>query len=349
MAETASAPERDRIWRHVLAVFVALAAFVAGCWAIRAAMPFPNVPALGPKYRHLAAHRDRYDMLFVGSSRFYHHIIPAEFDAAVEKLTGFRPRSFNAAYDAVWPPESYYFLRKLLALRLPRLRWVVIDAMNINVELKEQNRHTQRMAYWHDLAHTCMAWEAIFDPKQIFPLQPSDQRAAAWEHLTIFGKEAVNLGRGAGELAPRLGVRKTKVPKPPEWSHDEGFFPGRQEGMTGKSRTDYLAAVEALHSQTPLDAPPSLMRALEKIIADVRAAGAEPIFVITPTINENENFRAIPGGATLIKLNEPQKHPALFEPELHYDPWHLNEKGAHVFTQILAEQLAPRLIPPPPR
>ena len=79
---------------------------------------------------------------------------------------------------------------------------------------------------------------------------------------------------------------------------------------------------------------------MRDIVADVCKAGAEPIFVIAPTLNERENFAAIPGGAALIPLNDPQKYPRLFDPDLHYDGWHLNERGAHDFTRDLAEQFA---------
>src|SRR4051812_30071776 len=128
MPEIAAAA-RPKFLTHLGAVVVGALTFVGTCRGIDRVLPFPAVPAVGPKYRYFAANRDNYDVLFLGSSRFYHQIIPREFDAAVEKLTGQRLRSFNAAYDAVWPPESYYYLRKLLELRPGKLRWVVIDAM----------------------------------------------------------------------------------------------------------------------------------------------------------------------------------------------------------------------------
>ena len=56
-------------------------------------------------------------------------------------------RSFNFGYDGMWPPESFYLLRQLLALRPAPAKWVVIDLMDINTQLDERNNSTLRMAY----------------------------------------------------------------------------------------------------------------------------------------------------------------------------------------------------------
>jgi hypothetical protein len=331
-------PARAKFLTHLAATIVGAAAFVLAGLGISALLPFPEVPAIAPKYLHLAAHGDAYDVLFIGSSRFYHQIIPREFDDAVEKLTGRRPRSFNAAYDAVWPPESFYLLRKLLALRPAKLRWVVIDAMDINPQLDERNRTTRRQAYWHDWRHTRMALEWIFESAA---LEPDRKRELARDHLLIFFKETVSLGRGAEWVKERLDVQRQKRPRPPEWAGAEGYHPGGTQGITGEARVTYLRAVDRLRRVLrPATPAAAFSRALAGIVAAVRRAGAEPIFVIAPSLNERENLVAIPGGAALIPLNDPQAYPLLFDPDLHYDGWHLNERGAHDFTRILAEQFA---------
>src|SRR6185295_4580036 len=133
-----------------------LVACAAGCALVGRFAPFPEVPGIFPKWSYFARNRDRIDVLFVGSSRFYHQIIPAQFDAAVGE-----GRSFNFGYDGMWPPESFYLLRRLLDLRPARLKWVVIDLMDINTQLDALNVSTLRMAYWHDLRHTALAFRDI--------------------------------------------------------------------------------------------------------------------------------------------------------------------------------------------
>jgi len=92
----------------------------------------------------------------------------------------------------------------------------------------------------------------------------------------------------------------------------------------------------------PAPVRPVFREALHDLIADVRRAGAEPIFVIAPTINAAENFTEIPDGAAVFALNDPAQYPELFNPEKHYDAWHLNEKGAVDFTAILAQKFVER-------
>ena len=58
--------------------------------AVERIAPFPEVPSITEKWRHFAGQRDCFDVVFVGSSRFHHHIIPSQFDEAVGAV-----RSFN--------------------------------------------------------------------------------------------------------------------------------------------------------------------------------------------------------------------------------------------------------------
>lgn len=333
---------RPHFLTHLGALLVGAVAFAATCYGVARVLPFPAVDAIAPKYRYFAEHRDEYDVLFLGSSRFYHQIIPAEFDAAVEKLTGRRPRSFNAAYDAVWPPESYYFLRRLLQLRPAKLRWVVIDSLDINPDLDDRNRFTRRQLYWHDWPHTRMAIESVLDDTgRAVPRTPAVRRDLVLDHLAIFIKRAINLGRGSELVTAGLLPLRRKAERKPDWHDAHGYFPGGREGMTGKARESYLIMVKRLSQGLPPITPNQpLWKAMSAIVDDVRRAGAEPIFAIAPTLNERENFASAPGGAAIIAFNDPNKYPRLFDPDLHYDAWHLNERGAHDFTQALAEQFA---------
>ncbi|MEA3208641.1 MAG: hypothetical protein QOE70_1698 [Chthoniobacter sp.] len=313
------------------ALFLAVCA--AACALLGWLAPIPEVPGIYPKWNHFREHRDQLDVLFLGSSRFYHQIIPPQFDAAVEAAGG-KVRSFNFGYDGMWPPESFYLLRQLLALRPARLKWVVVDLMDINTQLDGRNNSTLRMAYWHDWQHTRMAFREIMEVRH----QWSDRLELLAQHGRLWFSQAINLGRGAELLDRRL------APKPPRkraytWEATAGYEAGPDHGMTGKIREGYLSTVERLGRQLP-PAPvrPVFRDALRDLIADVRRAGAEPIFVIAPTINGRENFTEIPDGAAVFALNNPAEYPELFNPDHHYDAWHLNEKGAVDFTAILAKK-----------
>ena len=316
------------------AAFVASAAII-GCW-----LPFPAVPAVSLKYRFLEKARAQFDTLFVGSSRVFHQIDPQQFDADVAALGG-RTQSVNLAYDSVWPPESFYFLRRLLALRLPRLRWVFIELMPINVNLETRNDETLRTAYWHDWRHTWLTWRAIFSS----PRRPAEKWRLAAEHAVIFVRWNVHLGRGAEALRERVLPAKPK--RPPSWHDRAGFLPENDKHITDEELPQYLKTVARLRDSLPLRPANALyFSALEGLVAEVRRAGAQPIFLLTPSLDADENLTGLPEGVPIFSFADPAQYPALYAPENHYDAWHLNEKGAAELTGLLARRFAEYLRQP---
>lgn len=334
VADSPNTPAPPGLWRALRNSVFFLAACAAGCALLGRLAPFPEVPGIFPKWRHFSQHRDSIDVLFLGSSRFYHQIIPAQFDAAVGSV-----RSFNFGYDGMWPPESFYLLRQLLALQPARLKWVVIDLMDINTQLDERNNSTLRMAYWHDLAHTRIAFQDILASK----FKPDQKFDLLLQHARLCFGQMLNLGRGADLLTGRLEEKKPRK-KPYSWEGSAGFEAGPELGMEGKAREGFVTTVERLKKGiAPMPVSAVFRDALRDLIADVRRAGAEPIFVIAPTINGRENFTEIPSDATVFAFNDPAKYPELFNPDKHYDAWHLNEKGAVDFTALLAEKFRARI------
>ena len=316
-------------------IFLVCGALV--CVAIQRCLPFPQPAGIYQKYEFFAQHRDEYDALFLGSSRFYHHIIPRQFDAAVAGATGREVRSFNFGYDAMWPPESYYMVRQLLALRPARLRWVIIDMMDINPRLDERNTTTLRHAYWHDWRHTRMAMEEIVRTVR----KPDERWRLLSQHAEHLGKQWLNLGRGADLLGERLLAKTKKWSPPKDWIDAEGFNPGPALGLTGKVRADFERTAERLRGGLrPSPLSPVLHAAMSELIGEIHAAGAQPVFVLSPTLSTRENFTGLPEGAPLLAFNDPQVYPQLFDPDLRYDAWHLNERGAVLFTDALARRFA---------
>ncbi len=318
--------------RNAVTFFAALA---LGCTALFQLREFPDLLGVGPKYEYYRAHKDRYNVLFVGSSRFYHQIIPQQFDATVGDVAGQQVRSFNLGYDGMWPPESYYLVRQILALRPQALRWVFIDLMDVNVNLDERNDSTQRSAYWHDPRHTMLAWRHLWYESR----HPRGERLRlSIAHGLLLARQVVNIGAGVRRLQAALTTPKGwKQPK--EWAGREGFNPGPDTPMVEPQLTGYQDTVARLRrSLPPNPVGPVLRSGMADLIRDIRQAGAEPVFVIAPTLNARENFTDLPEGAALLAFNDPNRFPVLFEPETHYDGWHLNERGAQSFTELLARR-----------
>jgi len=325
----------------VLGVIFA-AALVGGCALIHAAMPFPKVLGIYQKWLYFQRNKEHIDVLFLGSSRVYHQVIPKQFDAQVKAATGREIRSFNAAYDAMWPPESLYNLRQLLAMRPGKLRWVVLECLDIFADLPEEARATRRTAYWHDFRHTAMAWDGVRDMKGVEPLDKWNLRDA---HLSILIRNWTNQGRGAEWLSYEFGVERRKKATrwdPPEgWRDREGYEPERDEPIAPKEWERLKVGAEArAKAFPPSEIKPSLRRAYEEIIAEIRKAGAEPIILGTPTVLPTENFTRLQEGVEIWSYHDPNLFPALYEKENRHDYTHLNDAGAKIFTDLLARRFA---------
>jgi hypothetical protein len=309
-------------------------AFACVCAALGWASPFPEVPGIAPKWNYFQQRREQFNVVFLGSSRFFHQIIPAQFDAAVAAAGGPATRSFNFAYDGMWPPESYYLVRQILATRPPQLKWLVIDLMDINAQLDSRNNSTMRMTYWHDAQHTWMALREVFASRQRWSIR----QGLLLQHSRLWLTRVTQLGRGSDLLGERLNPRGPRK-KPYSWTAHEGFEVGPERQMEGAAREEFERTVAGLRKGLRrFPVRPLFRDALTDLIADVRAAGVEPIFVIAPTINPRENFVDLPSGAPLVALNDPVEYPELFASEFHYDPWHLNGAGAIRFTDLLAKR-----------
>ena len=316
------------------------AAFVASACLIGWCLPFPPVPAVSAKYRYLAENNDRFDTLFVGSSRVYHQIDPQQFDTEVAALGG-RTQSVNLASAGQWPPESFYFLRRLLALRPPRLRWVFIELMPINENLGVRSEDTLRAAYWHDWRHTALALRAVFASRR----SPVEKWRLAAEHAAIFLRWNANLGRGADALRDILLPGRAK--RPPAWLDRAGFQPESDHHIADADLLQYLKTVAELRtslSSYPVSA--HYFAALTALVAEVRRAGAQPVFLLTPSLNPGENVTGLPAGVPVFAFTDPAKYPALYAPDRHYDAAHLNEKGAAEFTSLLARLFVEHLRQP---
>lgn len=320
-------------------------ALAGTCSAIRAALPFPKVLGVYQKWLYYGKHKDEIDAVFVGSSRMYHSVIPPQFDARVKETTGQTLRTFNFAYDAMWPPESLYMVRQILAMKPKKLRWLFLECLNIYPDLPADARDTRRTAYWHDARHTAMALGAVRDMK----FEPLHKWDLATTHCGILLRNWTNQGRGSEWLSFELGVEKRKKDSrwdPPDaWKNDEGYQPEDDTPLAGAELKKFTTAVEMMRKKSFAPKPmlPSLRGAFADILAEIRAAGVEPIVIVTPTILAYENFEGFPPGTTVWRYHDANEYPAMYDPANRRDPTHLNHAGAKIFTDLLAARFAARL------
>jgi hypothetical protein len=333
---------------RVLLNMAALALGSLAMWLSAAPLfPPPQLPVLSEKRAHFLANAGGYDTVFIGSSRIYRGFVPAVFDEEM-RARGQPARSFNFAMEAVWPPESFYRVREFLRLRQP-VRWLFIELLPVNPRISPQNARTLRSIYWHDGRHTLLAWREVAGEDTF-----TSGEKLAWcaLHADLFGRRLSNVSRAAALLERQLCPELAKTAKKEfafntPWLEADGFVPEPATPMAAATADSFRQAV-ASYARTlaSVALPEHLRTELRALVAEVRQAGATPVFVITPSITRAENFadlRAQGIEADLISFKDPARYPALYDPALHFDGPHLNERGARELSRLLAEEFATRL------
>jgi hypothetical protein len=312
---------------------VFLLALAGASLALTASAPFPKLGNLWRKFHHLSEHARDYSLIYVGSSRVFHEFIPEHFDAALAGR-GHEIRSFNFGQDGMWPPESLYMTRKILALRPPKLRWVLIDLMGIKPAV-DGNESSLRALHWHDWQHTVLAWRHIAGVDMAGQRSFAEKAGLILHHAGLWARRATGMGRGHEALETALKLQREKRPAP---VLDGGFERGGDGPLRGDALELFKAEVSRLRrepAQRPIQ--PELRDALSEIAADVRAAGAEPVFIVAAGIYGSERFSDWPPpGIRVLAFDDPAKYPQLYDPERRYDPHHLDTAGAAEFTRLLA-------------
>ena len=295
---------------------------------LAARAPFPDVPVAAPKLAHLAQHRADFDALFIGSSRVQFQVMPALFDPIAAT------HSFNLGVAGMVPPESLYFARCVLALRLQRLKWLFIELADLDPVIDARNASSARAAYWHDARHTALAIRDLWSSSR-----PAARKLEiVGDHLRLFATRTAGIGRGAALMASRLAPSPKKEKRPAVVEH-AGFSSVTTPPLTADQLRRIRSTLDELHRQpwplVPLR--PAYREALRDLAGDLRRAGIEPVFFIAPTFNWRDHLAA-PEGARLLTFHDESRHAALLDPRHYSDTVHLNATGAALFSQALAEE-----------
>ena len=301
----------------------------------------PSIPeGVVEKLQFFAQHKDEFDTLFLGSSRFYYAVSPEIFDN-VTRENGVSTRTFNFGIDGLNPPENFYVLEQILKTEPRNLKWVFVEVGDIETKSHANILSTQRLLYWHDWPRTALTLRKALDPhgktdwyKKLNRLWSA--RRTFTLHLSLFEKQFTNVGRAADFLPgqteiPALkssfqlgpngdGYRLAGVPMSPE----------RAENFRRKLAQEVAAA-------RPEFIDPYADSAYRESAAKIRRLGAAPIFVVPPGLFQSPTlFRKSPPPGPLLLFNDCQAYPQLYDPKVRVDEQHLTNEGSAEFTRLLA-------------
>ena len=197
-----------------ICVAIGFGALLATSFVYHALLP-PSIPeGVAEKLDFFAKHKDEFDTLFLGSSRFYHAVSPEAFDQ-ITRENGVPTRSFNFGIDGMNPPENFYVLEQILKTEPRSLKWIFVEVDNIETKSHLKILGTHRLLYWHDWRRTALTLKKALNPR---PDTKWYQRLnRLWTarrelilHLGLFEKQFTNVGRAADFFRLSTEVRASE-------------------------------------------------------------------------------------------------------------------------------------------
>jgi hypothetical protein len=330
------------IRKNILCACVALAAFVATSAIIHSLLP-PLIPkGVAAKLEFFARHKDEFDTVLVGTSRLYYSASPEIFDETT-RASGLPTRTFNFGIDAMHPPENFFVLDQILKTKPRNLKWVLLEVGDVQTKW-DKILGTQRAVYWHDWPRTRLTLKKAINPRgNANWLRQCTQRLwvakrSLASNLALFAQRFANVGRVA-DLLPGAEQERFADAALELGPKRDGYrlAYGAMSPERTVSYQKWLAQEIADARPTPLD--PATDQGYREAAARIRAAGAEPIFVVTPVIFQTPvQFRRSPSPAPIIAFNDARKFPEYYDPKARLDESHLTREEAEKFTVVLARE-----------
>jgi hypothetical protein len=302
------------------------------------------------KMDYLRQKGDEFDVLFVGTSRVHHQVIPALFDRLMTE-GGVPVHSFNLGVDGMRTPEDNYLLETALASRTRPLRWIILECKDINFREQDVDQQTARAVSWHDSTRLNILaqrlWWGNLESQRTFQKRLRGMRddvEVFSSHFALWLQNETGIGCLAEKTADWLKQSSSSfTPVAPLESRFDGYDSAGKATPNPAERITYVRKFALLQRRKAESdykdrASQLLLRRQQELAA---RHGAKLILLIPPTLVSS---KFIPDPSLLpvpevFDCDRPDLFPELFALENRRDETHLNESGAEILTALLAKRL----------
>ncbi|MEZ5938362.1 MAG: hypothetical protein R3C52_09085 [Hyphomonadaceae bacterium] len=311
---------------------------------LRATSPMPHIAMLSDKLDAVAENGDRYDTIFLGTSRTLYHVIPDEVEAAAAEAGCPGLGVFNFGFYGMTGSEQDWILNRLLETRSPRLKRIILEP-----PLPEYRSVgeilTDRSRFFHGLEDVPAASRSIWSyaesaPKRVF-------------RSGIFALGVAYDLSGVGRLSTRFF--------PPPGNHQPSRMNLSEDGFEalddvatadGEARRkdflEHIAEVSDILARYG-DPSPNIEARAAYMVAKMRRieeAGVEPVLFVSPDIMEidrtpqtGEAVRRQAPDLKVLNFNRPDVYPDLFDTSLWHDFSHFHRAGAKRLSHKIGAEL----------
>ncbi len=348
-AETATASQH----RTPLSLGICAATFVLSVWAIGGGLNAlgggPRNETLERKWHQYKRQAEDCDVLFLGTSRIYRNLDPAAFDKALYEH-GLRVRSFNLGLPRMSILEARELAERLASRGPGRLKLIVLEPTLFIFDL--DNWTSDRDLATHDWVGTRLAVANTLGAESRRGSGWLDRLHYASPHVLSFACRIVNLGLAAPAVFP---------PCRPRSQTSSSFDRGESAGFDPLPVKNDLESAwrERFQRFLALPNPPDWRGAelsdaelgcLKHLVACIRQAGAEPVFVLGPRLKRDSHTAAVLAShaehfddVLLLDYLRGHTDDQVYCIERWHDFDHLNALGAQEFSRQVARDLAPAL------
>jgi hypothetical protein len=331
-----------RVLRNALCFAAALAGFGA---LVNAWEPIPPIDQVSEKLELYGRSATNFDCLFFGSSKIHYGFIPSVFDEEMQRR-GQKLTSFNFGVNAMGFPESGFLCRYVLDHFAKKPRYVFMEASSLRWYIPARHLHTRRVQYWHDPRSTWLAIRSLLadNPSLSALLNNVDTQSnlsvgrVLREHLLLFARRSTRVGEGGEWLQARLSPNA--LAKIPALDESTRGYTARQTVISGAALAEYEENLRTFDDTPAKPGEPFWDDAYLNLQRRVEAAGAKLILVVFPNhIQSRALFVHPPPGAPPVwSFDGPKRFPELYEPANRESNVHVNDKGAPIFTSLVAQR-----------
>lgn len=353
-------PGGVRIRRALLPVCLFLVTMTTGAQLLNR-LPSRLPSEVRPCIEYLQRNGEEIDTVFLGSSAILRHVIPARFDETMARL-GIPVHSVNLGVQGMGTYELDAMLREVLALELPNLKYVFLDAQWTSLRIPPPNQMKPRTVWWHNLPTTGIVLKSIMRSD----FETREKLSLAWMHFRHMVRRTLNIGNGYSVLAtfaePFSGS-STNERALASLREERGFVALRFSDKPTGHRAEYLTS-ETRNAKTFAKATEELRESWKQPVSDteiaqgnpdlvkaqvasIMARGAQPIHVFPPYAAFNAEWQTLERKGflqNLISMNQPDRFPELYDSRYRYDYTHLERAGAEFYTDYLAREAAALLL-----
>src|SRR3954471_8202168 len=340
---------RREVAGNLLYAAIGLAAFIATSALVHSLLP-PMIPkGIAAKLKYFTQHKDEFDTVIVGTSHLYYSAAPEIFDATARE-NGLATHSFNFGIDGMHPPENFYVLEQILKTKPRKLKWVLLELGDIQTRW-DNVLGTQRAVYWHDWPHTKLTMKKALNPRGnangfIKFTRLWLARRDFISNLALFAKQFCEVGR-TWDLLPSAERERYADAASELGPHGDGYRWAGDAMSPERAVSFKQRLADEISGATQKYLDPATESGYRHSAAQIRAAGATPVFVVTPIIFQTTSrFRQAPPPAPIIAFNDARKYPQFYDVKVRIDDGHLPRPAAEDFARLLAQEFVRRVHQP---